>query len=512
MPEDCEDRLHVNTRPKEEFATAMTSPDLNRNQKPRVLIIGAGAAGVLLAIRLQAQGYTDFTLYEKADEIGGTWRENRYPGVACDVPAHHYNYSFEHNPGWHHRLAQGGEIWEYFLRIARKYNIRSKVVFGHAVVGGRFDGRRWHIRTDKGREDSGEFLVAATGPLHIPAYPDIDQLDSFRGLAFHSARWPAGLDLRRQRVGVIGTGSSGTQIISTLAKQGIDLTVFMRTPQWVFPLSNRAYGPLERRLVRAVPWIGRTAGAFFKWFFEHVFAEAVIHPGWQRSFLSWASRQNLARIKDPELRRRLTPSDAPLCKRLVMSADFYPALQGSNVSLVQTPILRGHPDGILTADGVLHELDVLVLATGFWTRAYGRPLELTNEAGLTLTQTWKEHVGAHLSIHVPGFPNFMIVGGPRSPRGNFSAIAYSEAIVDHIVKCVDVAAQNGYVSIMAAEEAMRRFEADCRGKLSGTSWITGCRSWYLDDKGEPENWTGTPDEFRAVLKNIDLTQFVVRHQ
>ena len=485
-------------------------PDAKTRPAPRVIIIGAGAAGMLTAIRLMQAGIHDITIYEKAEDVGGTWRENRYPGVACDVPAHHYNYSFEPNPGWQNRLAKGAEIQQYFQGVAEKYDLRPLIVFGHAVTEAQFDGARWHMRTDKGREDTADFIVSATGPLHIPVIPDIAGLDSFAGDAFHTARWPDGLDVSGKKVGVIGNGSSGVQLLAALAARGIDVTLFMRTPQWVFPLKNRAVGPTELRIIRALPWIGRLKGAFYQWFFEHVWAEAVIHAGWERSFLSWMCHRNLASIKDPILREKLTPPDQPLCRRLVMSADFYPALQKLNVKLVQTPIDHIEPGGVTTSDGKLHELDALVLATGFWTRAYGRPIELTNETGATLSEAWQDHVGAYLSIHVPGFPNFMLVGGPNSPRGNFSAIAYSEAIVDHIVKCIVISRDNGFCSLEAKAEAQDKFETENSEGLATTAWVTGCRSWYLNEQGLPENWTGTPGEFRATLNQPDLTDFIVK--
>ncbi|MGE3599546.1 MAG: flavin-containing monooxygenase [Dehalococcoidia bacterium] len=477
---------------------------------PRIIIIGAGAAGMLAAIKLRQAGFDNFTIYEKGEDVGGTWRENTYPGVGCDVPAHHYNYSFEHNPGWSSRLASGAELWAYFRRVADKYGLRKNIVFGQEVASGRFDGREWCIATTKGITDRCNFLIAATGPLHIPLIPDLKGLGEFQGLAIHSARWPGHLDLAGKRVGVIGNGSSGVQIIATLAKRGVDLTVFMRTPQWVFPLSNREYGPLERRIVSAFPWLGRLAGAFFQWFFEHVFAEAVIRPGWQRRYLSWMCRRNLASIKDPELRRVLTPDFQPLCKRMVMSADFYPSLQRPNVRIVRAGIDHVERDGVVTRDGTRVPLDVLVLATGFWTRAYGRPIELVDDEGRSLEEIWKTEVRAHQSVHVPGMPNYMIVGGPLSPRGNFSAIAYSEAIVDHIVRLIRICVDSGITSIRAREEAYRQFKAANSAKMSDTIWVTGCQSWYLNDRGEPENWTGTPDEFRNMLREPNLDDFVVR--
>lgn len=479
-------------------------------QRPRTIIVGAGAAGMALAIKLREAGFPDLAIYEKADEVGGTWRENRYPGVACDVPSHHYNFSFEHNPGWSARLASGPELQQYMLKVCKKYDLRRDVVFGQRVTQARFDGSRWHIRTDQGLEDSAEFFVAATGPLHVPAIPKLPGLEGFQGPSFHTARWPQELDLKGKRVGVIGTGSSGTQVITALAQDGVDLTVFMRTPQWIFPLMNRRYGRAERGLIKRFPWIGRTAGRFFQWFFERVFAEAVIRPGWQRKLLQGGCRWNLTRVKDPQLRGKLTPNFEPLCKRLVMSWDYYPAVAQPNVKIVRANVARVEPQAVVDGDGNTHPLDVLILATGFDTRAYFRPIEVFNERGDSVSDIWKQQAGAHLSTHVPGFPNFMILGGPFSPRGNFSAVAYSEVIADHIVSVIRTAHAHNWRSVAAKSEAMDAFIKQNWAALPDTIWVTGCKSWYMDEKGVPETWTGTPDEFRAALGRWNPQEFEIR--
>lgn len=475
--------------------------------KPRTAIIGAGAAGMMMAIKLREAGYEDIVIYEKANEVGGTWRENRYPGVACDVPAHHYNYSFEPNPGWSNRLALGPEIQEYMVKVADKYDLRRSIKFGTKVTSASFDGRQWHVETSTGQSDTVDFLIAATGPLHVPAFPDVEGMKDYKGITFHSAEWRDDLDLSDKRVGVIGSGSTGTQMIAALAEQGVNLKAFIRTPQWIFPLPNRHFGSLERKIVKALPFIAKAKGAFYGWFFEHVFAEAVIKEGWQRKFLSKMCRWHLSRVKDPALRQKLTPSDAPLCKRMVMSTRFYPAVSRPNVEIVRAGIERATAQGILDDTGRIHELDVIIFATGFNARAYHRPIELTNAKGESLTEAWKERTGAHLSVHVPEFPNFMLLGGPHSPRGNFSAIAYSEAIVDHMVKIIKHCAENGIHSIEARAEALEKFHERVAAAIPNTIWTTGCRSWYLDENGMPENWTGTPDEYRDVLRDPNYEEF-----
>lgn len=477
--------------------------------RPRTAIIGAGAAGMLQAIKLREAGYDDLVIYEKANEVGGTWRENRYPGIACDVPAHHYNYSFEHNPGWSHRLALGPEIQEYMKKVADKYDLRRSIVFGAKVTKADYDGKQWHLEMSNGQRDTVDFLVAATGPLHVPAFPNIEGIEDFKGIKFHTAEWIDDLDLSDKRVGVIGSGSTGTQVIAAMANQGIDLKAFIRTPQWIFPLPNREFGKVERAMVRNFPFIGRLAGNFYGWFFENVFAKAVIKNGWQRKFLSGLCKWQLGRIKDPVLREKLTPPDEPLCKRMVMSTLFYPAVSRPNVEIVRDGIVRATESGLVDQTGKLHELDVLIFATGFHARAYHRPISVTNADGLTLDDAWKNQIGAHLSVHVPGFPNFMLIGGPHSPRGNFSAIAYSEAIVDHIVKVIRYCAENGYHSIEARPEALAQFLERVAAAIPETVWTTGCTNWYMDEKGMPENWTGTPDEYRDVLRDPNYAEFTL---
>ena len=490
-------------------ASQNASEPVGSAYRPRTAIIGAGAAGMLQAIKLREAGLDNVVIYEKANEVGGTWRENRYPGIACDVPAHHYNYSFEHNPGWSHRLALGPEIQSYMKKVADKYDLRRSIVFGAKVTSAVFDGRQWHIETSNGIRDTVDFLVAATGPLHIPAFPNIPGLEEYKGIKFHTAEWIDGIDLSGKRVGVIGSGSTGTQVISALAEQGVNLKAFIRTPQWVFPLPNRKFGKLERAIVSAFPFIGRMTGNFYGWFFEHVFAEAVIKNGWQRKFLSSMCRWQLGRVKDPVLREKLTPSDAPLCKRMVMSTAFYPAVARPNVEVVRDGIVRTTEKGLVDQTGRLHELDIIIFATGFHARAYHRPIAVTNAQGVTLDDAWKDQTGAHLSVHVPGFPNFMLIGGPHSPRGNFSAIAYSEAIVDHIVKVIRHCAENGIHAIEARPEALAKFRKHVMSAIPQTVWTTGCTNWYMDEQGMPENWTGTPDEYRAILREPNYDEFLL---
>ena len=479
----------------------------------RVAIIGAGVAGLTTAIKLRDQGISDITIFEKASEVGGTWRENRYPGVACDVPSHHYAFTFEPNPDWKHRLAHGPEIQDYMVHVSEKYDVRRDIRFNEEVVEARFDGERWHVKTRAGTEGTFDTIVACCGYLHVPRYPDIPGLDSFQGDSFHSARWPENHDFSGKRVALLGNGSTGVQIASVMGEDDVDLTIFQRSPQWVFPLPNRNIGPGERKLNRLFPVLAKLSSDFYQWFFEKVFAVAVIRSGWQRAYLSFMCRINLKRIKDRKLRAKLTPDYKPLCRRMVMSWDFYRAVQRPNVTLISDKIAAIVPEGIVTEGGVLHPFDVLLFATGFHAQNYIRPIELITERGARLTEEWAEQPTALLGIHIAKFPNFFVVGGPSSPLGNFSATAFSEAIIDRIIACILLIRDAGVARMEVKKQAVSDYYAWLAANMPGTIWVSGCSSWYLGKGGFPaNNFPKTPNEFREMLRDLDLSQFDIEYR
>lgn len=485
------------------------NPDLPPGaRKPRVLILGAGMSGMLMGIQLKRMGMDDFTIYEKAREVGGTWRENRYPGLACDIPAHYYTYSFEPNPEWRHRFARGPEIQNYMRHIADKYDLRRHIVFGEEGANARFDGRRWHLSLKSGRQDAGEFLVSACGFLHHPREPDIPGLKSFSGKRFHSARWDMSVDLHGKRIGLIGTGSTGVQIASAVSKLPCELSVFQRTPQWVFPLPDRDYPLVERELLWRFPTIAKVAYATYDRMFDHFFARAMIQPGWRRRTIEALCQWNLVRVRDPVLRRRLTPEYQPMCKRIIMSWDYYEAMQRPNVNLVTDGIDRIEPQGVRTVDRNLHEMDVLVLATGFNTHEYMRPLELTNLAGLTLDKVWEERgPHAYYSLAVPDFPNFFLLGGPHSPLANGSVIRYTEALVSYVIQCISHYAAGRFNTLAPARAATDAFYAELREGMRDTVWVSGCQNWYVGKDGLPEVWPRRPSEFNRAIETPDLGAF-----
>ena len=492
------------------MSTASHAPTRVRTQ-PRVAIIGAGMSGMLMGIRLKQAGYEDFTIYEKAEEVGGTWRENTYPGLACDVPAHYYTYTFELNPEWRHRFARGWEIQRYLAGVADKYGLRPHIRFGQEMSHGYHDGQQWRLRSAQGLAADADIVVAATGVLHHPKYPDIEGLDSFAGPCFHSARWDHDVDLRGKRVGLIGTGSTGVQIGTALGMDGQDLTVFQRTPQWIFPMPDRDYGKVGRWLYRRFPVLAKLIYRGYELSFENVFSNAVIdRDSWQYKLIDRILRWHLNRVTDPELRRKLTPTYAPMCKRMIMSWDYYNAMQRDNVHLVTEGIERVVPEGVVTSDGKTHELDVLILATGFRAHDYLQPMELETAAGKRLSETWRGSPTAYRSVAVPGFPNFFMIVGPKSPIGNYSLISIAETQVEYIMQCVDELAARGLPAMSPRADVTAKLEHELTDAMGNTVWVTGCNSWYLDANGVPDTWPSTPKKFREYLRQPRTEEFEVQ--
>jgi cation diffusion facilitator CzcD-associated flavoprotein CzcO len=458
-------------------------------------------SGICVAHRLRSSGIEDLVLYEKAGQVGGTWRENTYPGLTCDVPSRFYSYSFAPNPDWTRTYARGPEIQRYFTGMAEKLGVRPNIRFDSEVVGARWEEGRWRLRTCDGTEDVADVLISATGVLHHPRHPDIPGLETFEGAAFHSARWDHSVPLAGRRIAVVGTGSTGVQIVSELAGVAERLLVFQRTAQWILPLGNRRYSRLSRWALRRFPALNRLSYRFYQRQLELILGGATTAPGWQRSLIGAICRANLRfGVRDPQLRRRLTPDYQPMCKRLVMSAGFYPAMQRPGVELVTEGIERAEPRGLVTRDGRLHEIDVLVMATGFDAHAYLRPVELVGEDGRTLEEAWAQRPHAYRTVALPGFPNFFMMMGPHSPIGNHSLVAVAETQAKYIAWWVEQLREGRIARAAPTAEATARFNDEMRRAMPSTVWATGCSSWYLGPDGLPELWPWTPARHRALLR------------
>ncbi len=461
-------------------------------------------AGILTAIKLHEYDIGDVTVYEKAERVGGTWRENTYPGLSCDVPSHLYSYSFAPWPEWSHRFSPGPEIRAYFERVASEYGVLSRVRFGEEVTRCEFADGRWRLTTANGGRDDVDVVIAATGVLHQPRYPEIAGIDSFEGPSFHSARWDHSTRLERAGLGVIGTGSTAVQIVSALVDRVGSLSLFQRTAQWIMPQENPPYTDEERATFRGDPEALRAARQQTAELFD-VFGTAVVDAESEAlRIIEDLCRRNLEEnVHDPELRDRLRPSYRAACKRLVISPDFYDAIQQPNAHLVTDPIECIEPRGIRTRDGTLHPLDVLVLATGFRVDAFMRPMEVLGRGGVSLDKAWDPRPSAYLSISIPDFPNFYMLNGPNGPVGNYSLIEVAELQLGYVLQLIELVRSGTCREVSATRAALARFERDRADASRRTVWVTGCDSWYLDDRGLPAVWPWSFDHFREVMKAPD---------
>ncbi len=476
---------------------------------PRFIVIGAGMAGILSAIKLRERGFDDFTVYEKADRLGGTWRENTYPGVACDVPSHLYRYSFAPNAEWSSVFSPGGEILAYLEGVARSHGVLDAIEFGAEVDGLEFRDGRWHLTTADGRRDEADFVIAATGVLHHPKYPDIEGLDSFAGTMFHTARWNHDVPLEAKRVGIIGTGSTSVQVITAIVDTVGELHVFQRTPQWVLPMENTPISEADKENYRTNPSTMAELKKALAQSFENNFASAVVDKNSPTlAMLEETCRANIeSHVSDSVLRAKLTPDYRAACKRLIIAPDFYEKIQRPNAHLITEAIAAIEPGGVRTRDGELHELDILVLATGFRVDQFLRPIRVTGRHGVTLEDVWAKRPSAYLAISIPEFPNLFMLNGPNGPVGNFSLIDVAELQFDYIMQLVDATRANGGNEICATHEAAEQFELDRTEAAQNTVWVTGCRSWYLDDRGVPAAWPWGFDRFRSEMAAPRLADY-----
>lgn len=467
-------------------------------------------AGVLSAIRLIERGI-DVTVFEKGDAVGGTWRENTYPGLACDVAAHWYTYSFARNPDWDRLMAPGPAIRDYFERVARDRGVLPLIRFGQEVTALTWRDGGWDLVTATGGRDRFDVVIVATGVLHHPNVPHLPGEESFRGASFHSARWDHDVPLDGRRIGVVGSGSTAAQLVTALVPRAARFSLFQRTPQWVMHRPNPAYSAEEKAAFRADPAaLDRLVGELRSRTVEGYATAVIDADSPQLAAIEQLCREHLATVRDPELRAKLTPSYRAACKRLVMSDGFYAAIQQPNAHLVTAAIDRLEPDGVRTVDGEFHPLDVLVLATGFQVDRFIRPTRVIGRGGVDLDDAWAGGPRAYISVSVPDFPNLFMVNGPGSPFGNFSAIETSEFQAGYVMQLIDGILSGAYREVSASAAALDRFEAERREAGRRTVWVTGCDSWYLDKDGVPTSWTFSYDRFVAEMSAPRMADFTTR--
>ena len=474
------------------------------------LIVGAGMSGLLAAIRLKQAGVGNLQILERNEDLGGTWWSNRYPGCACDIPSHFYSYSFAPNPDWTRAYPQQSEILTYFGRVADRYGLRPRIRFGTEVTSAAFDEEAgcWTVTLADGEAQRARILILATGQLSRPAIPPIEGAELFQGAAFHSAQWDAGVDLAGKRVAVIGNGPSAAQIVPAIAPDVQMLVVFQRTPNWFYPRGDRPYGRLERLLFRYLPGYARMHRAFI------YLQRESLYPGFQQGslaarYLDRVVRKVLERqVRDPALRARLTPDYPPGCKRIIVSDDFLPALERTNVLLETDALARITPTGIVTAAGSSHEVDVIVYGTGFKSTEFVAPIEVTGAAGMSLRERWADGAEAYCGTTVAGFPNMFILYGPNTNLGHNSIIFMVEQQVEHMMRLVETLCRRGLRSIGVRPAAMAAYNQRLQADLGSSVWKTGCRNWYMTDRGKiTNNWPHSTIAWRKRARRLDLEDF-----
>jgi cation diffusion facilitator CzcD-associated flavoprotein CzcO len=451
-----------------------------------VVIVGAGFGGLCMAIKLLEEGCTDFVILEKGTDVGGTWRDNSYPGAACDVQSHLYSYSFDPKPDWTERYAGWQEIQRYILAVTERHGLRQYVRFGQEVASARFDAARarWTVGTRDGHTYDARHVVLASGPLHVPQVPRIPGLERYTGKVFHSAQWDHSYELKGKRVASIGTGGSAIQYAPRIAPEVDRLHVFQRSPAWVVPRDTREYSEGDQRRYARHPWLRRLHRAWLYWANESRVI-GLVHPALGRLMELRARRHMRRQLEDPALVAALTPDYTFGCKRVLISNEWFPMFNRPNVELVTAGIREVTETGVVTDDGVERPVDCIVLGTGFVVdpRIYMKDFPVTGLPGHTLAQDWKHGAEAYLGVHVAGYPNLHQLVGPNTALGHNSIIFMIEAQVRYVLDGMRELRRRGADYLDVKSEAQRRFNERVQGALGGTAWSTGCASWYKQADG-----------------------------
>ena len=456
------------------------SPDLS------IAIIGAGFAGIGMAIRLKQAGIESFTMLERATEIGGTWRDNTYPGAACDVPSHVYSLSFEQNPDWSKRYSPSGEIQGYLLGLVEKWRLRPHLRFGTEIVGARFDERAgtWTLTTSLGDTVTARVVVSCVGGLVDPALPDIPGLDRFAGEIFHTARWNHDYPLAGKRVAVIGTGASAVQVVPSIAPEVGRLVVFQRTPAWVVPKFDRDYSARAKRLLARFPLLLR-ASRFLHYATSEIWGPMIFLDSPRLSAIGerLSMRHLRAQVSDPVLREKLTPRFQFGCKRILISDDFWSTFERANVDLVTDPIVRVTSEGVETKDGTVHHVDAIILATGFAVGLAKAPFPIVGRGGRALDDSWRGGAVAYKGMTVSGFPNWFILMGPNTGPGHTSVLVFTEAQIAHVLGAIQTLAREGLKFVDVRQGVQDEFNHRIQKRMKHMVWSSGCNSWYLSKDG-----------------------------
>jgi cation diffusion facilitator CzcD-associated flavoprotein CzcO len=481
----------------------------------RIAIIGAGHSGICLGMLLKRAGIDDFLILEKAATLGGTWRDNTYPGASCDAPSFLYSFSFAQKTDWSRRFALQPELLGYSAQCAIEAGLLPRCRFESEVASARFDEARslWRVELANGSVVEADFLVSGVGQLHRPSVPDLPGLDDFRGQQFHSARWDHSVDLTARRVAVIGNAASAVQFVPQIAPLTAGLTIFQRSANWLLPRDDRLYPPRLHRAMKRWPWLAKLRHDW-QWFF---FGEMMLTPLMKRVRVAqWAARRQALRhlrrqVEDPALRAKLVPDYPVGARRVLFNDDYYPALGRRNVRLVTESIERVEAGGIRTRDGELHEADVMVFATGFKATEFLAPIEVAGSGGRTLAAQWRHGAQAYLGVTVSGFPNFFMLYGPNTNLGHNSILVMIEAQAAYVVQAIEGLRTRGLRQLDVKRGVMDAYNRALARDLEKSVWADAKSSWYkLSDGTITNNWPHSTIRYRRLLRTVDFDDYEVR--
>jgi cation diffusion facilitator CzcD-associated flavoprotein CzcO len=480
----------------------------------QVAIIGSGFAGICMAIRLKLRGMDDFVVLEKDDDLGGTWRDNTYPGCACDVPSYLYSFSFEQNPRWTRMFAQQQEIWDYMRHCVNKYGVGAHIRYNCTVTGAEFDeaSGTWEVHVNDSEVLTARAVVTGVGALHTPKTPDLRGLETFQGTTFHSAHWNHEHDLRGRKVAVVGTGASAIQFVPEIADEVATLDVYQRSAPWITPKPDRAIGPREREMHARFPIGQRVIRNVIYWAMEARGVGFAVNPRLMKAIELQARRHLRKQVPDPELRRRLTPDYAIGCKRILLSDDYYPTLARDHVDVVTDGIREVRPHGIVTADGTEREADTIIFGTGFDVSGNLTHMKIVGRGGEELNEVWeRKGMGAHLGITVSGFPNLFLLVGPNTGLGHNSMVFMIESQVDYVLQALDVLGSEGAAFVDVREDVHDGFVDWAQNRLGHSVW-QGCNSWYVDENGRNFSiWPHFSWKYRMDTRRLRREEYDVVH-
>lgn len=475
-----------------------------------IAIIGSGFSGIGMGIQLKNAGITDFLIFERAPEIGGTWRDNTYPGVACDVSSHMYSFSFEPNPNWSRMFSPQAEILQYLKNCVKKYEIEPFIKFNTNIAGAEFDEKNscWTIFTKSGETIVANVFINGMGPLNRPVYPNIKGIETFTGKTFHSSDWDHNFELDGKRVAVIGTGASAIQIVPNIIDKVKTLYLFQRTAPWVLPKLDRDMSGFEKKMFRLFPFTQKFYRYLIYWILESSAMGLVINPRWTKLLEKISLKHLKKSVPDETLRKKLTPKYTLGCKRILLSNDYYTALTKPHSHLVTDGIEKVESNAIITKNGEKIEVDAIIYGTGFNAAEYPKEFVVKGLNEKTLSDEWKNGPEAYMGTTVKNFPNLFFIVGPNTGLGHNSMIFMIESQVNYIVQCIKILRRNGYKYLDVKDEVQGNYNSEIQKKLEHTVWNSGCVSWYQTPEGKNTSiWPGFTFQYWKRMKKMKTEDF-----